>query len=61
MQRQQISYYTAVGVLVAFKNKQLDLDEEIFDTCVDTLVELLEATNDEKYRLHNRKPVNPES
>lgn len=59
--RQPISYFTAVGVLVAFKNKQLNLDEEVFEQCVDTVISLLEETNNEKYRLKNRQPITPES
>lgn len=59
--QQPISFYTAVGVLVAFKNRQLNLDEEVFETCFDVLVSLLEEVNNEKYRLQNRQPITPES
>lgn len=58
---QHLSYFTAVGVLVAFANKQLNLDQEVYDQCLDTLVELLERVNDEQYRLTNKKPITPES
>lgn len=59
--QQPISFFTAVGILVAFRNKQLNLDEEIFEVCFDVICGLLEDVNNEKYRLQNRKPITPES
>jgi len=38
-------------MLTMFKQRRLNMDEEMFDQCVDALVELLEATNNEKFRL----------
>jgi len=59
--QQPMSFFTAVGVLVAFRDRKLNLDEEIFEQCLDTLIGLLEDVNNEKYRLRNRQPITPES
>lgn len=58
--QQHMSYFTAVGVLVAFQKKQLNLDEAVYEQCLDTIVELLEECNNERYRLTNRIPTTPE-
>lgn len=55
MQRQ--SPYTALALLVLFKQKAVTIDEDTFDVCVDTLVGLLEEVNDEKYRLSQKKVI----
>lgn len=47
----KVSPFTAVAMLTMFKQRRLNMDEEMFDTCVDALVQLLEDTNDEKFRL----------
>lgn len=52
--QQQLSFFTAVGVLVAFRDRKLNLDEEVFEQCFDTVVSLLEDCNNEKYRVLNR-------
>lgn len=54
---QRLSPYTALATLLLFKEKKLAIDEETFDQCVDTLVSVLEDTNDEKYRLTQRKLI----
>jgi len=58
---QRLSPHSAVAILVCFEKRQLNLDEEIFDQCLDTIIDFLEKVNDEKYRLTNRKPITPES
>lgn len=58
---QRLSPHSATAILVCFQKRQLNLDEEIFDQCVDTVIALLEEVNDEKFRLTNRKPVTQES
>jgi len=50
-QEPKVSPFTAVAMLTMFKQRRLNMDERMFDQCVDALVELLEATNDEKFRL----------
>lgn len=55
-----MSYFTAVGVLVAFQKKQLNLDEAVYEQCLDTIVELLEECNNERYRLTNKVQITPE-
>lgn len=50
----RMSPYTAVGLLAAFKQKQITLDESVFELCFDTVIQFLEETNDEKYRVTPR-------
>jgi len=47
-----MSPFSAVSVLHAFnKDHGLNLSQEVFDQAVDTLVELLEKSNDNKHRV----------
>lgn len=59
---QPLSPYTALATLVLFKQRRLNIGEEMYDQCVDTIVGLLEEVNDEKFRLIPRNDsVTPES
>jgi len=51
------SPYTALGMLLMFKQRRIDLDEETYDVCVDVLVGVLEDVNDEKFRLQPRRVI----
>lgn len=50
-----MSPYTALGLLAAFKQQKITLEESIFDLCFDTILQFLEETNDEKYRVTPRR------
>jgi len=45
------SPFTAVSMLLLFKQRRVELSEQDFNLYFDTLLELLEDLNDEKYRV----------
>lgn len=46
-----MSPFSAVGMLVSFRNRKLQMSTEYFDECQQALIQLLEDCNDEKHRL----------
>jgi len=48
------SPYTALSLLLMFKQQKITLDESVFDLSFDTIVQFLEEVNEEKYRLTPR-------
>jgi len=61
-QTPKVSPFTAVAMLTMFKQRRLNMHEEQFHQCVDALVELLEQTNNEKFRLEKIPgPITQES
>lgn len=51
MKTKSISPYSALALLLLFKQRKYNLTLEQFEECFDALCEVLEAANDEKYRL----------
>lgn len=51
-----MSPHTAISLLLLFKRQQHPLTEAEFDLCFDTIVQLLEEVNEEKYRLTTHVP-----
>lgn len=49
-----MSPFSAVSVLSCFRKKLIPLTEKTFDEAQDALVELLEACNNERYRLRDQ-------
>jgi len=45
------SPYTAVSMLLLFKQRRIPLNAQDFDLYFDTLLELLEEVNNEKFRV----------
>lgn len=53
---QPLSLIAAAAILEAFSKRHINLDEEFYEQCVDTIVEALEKCNDDKFRLTARQP-----
>lgn len=49
------SPYTAVSMLLLYKQRRIPLNTQEFDLYFDTLLEVLEEVNNERYRLDDQK------
>lgn len=49
------SPYTAVSMLLLFKQRRIPLNHQEFDLYFDTILEVLEEVNNERYRLDPQK------
>lgn len=52
---QKPSVYTALSMLLLFKQRRIPLTETEYDMYFDTCLELLEEVNNERFRLDQRK------
>jgi len=50
------SPHTALAMLLLFKQRRNELTLQEFDLYFDTILEVLEETNNERYRLEKEKP-----
>jgi len=46
-----LSPYTALSLLLLFKQRRIPLTQTQFDQCFDTIVDVLDEANNEKFRL----------
>lgn len=51
-----MSPYSALGLLLLFKQKRITLSPQQFDEAVDVVVDVLEQVHNEQYRLEEETP-----
>jgi len=50
------SPFTATSMLLLFKQRRIELNEQDFNLYFDTILEMLEEVNNERYRLEKEAP-----